>query len=970
MPMKKIISSLKKKSSADSDSQSECSSLKSGSSSSRRSAIGSHVSQPHLQHQNHQLDHASFPVSQPNFRDDQSMAASTMGNSFQLSYNSNSVFSKGRTIGTTSTGVSSMQSGGGKRSEFQQFTSIGRPLRVLDEDDSEESDGREQTRQESKVKDPEALGQESATGAIPINNRRQSKEAQDEAASSPVSLQFGFPSYSRANAFGEPTINHGGSLASSPINRVISHASAHSSLNEGPSPELLQMLEYVEKQLRHLSLSISNTLLQVSQSVMNLTKAAVAVSESIKSTIAVLSAKTQMNKVMAKLLLPGQLTTVNSPNLRRLIKNMLFLVDHLLVGNVYQRSKVLILSSLHDLLLKLKLADPASDVTDYSNILQPTLFPLGATTAPFPNEGQTALIMDSLVTKFTSTGEDGSSGLLSDQEGSFIAPVLRGFQNVNLSVITFVFGFPELTREHLDVVKVFSNSVENFHFVCQKNMIKLAATAAPAPTGPTIPVGRTRLDEVNVSAQNSAMYTFKAPFRNALNPQAPPISMSLASENALTLSGTLGGYLYPKIPKDTKNQKLLKYANNVFGVTCAHVALNSDTTYKGPSDYPNISVPSPVLVNLYKRALVGERSKYNSYSEEYKAYNGVVNQIDSIFPLQNVTVQMQQTAEDGSTMLVEKEVKRNVPSSRFGQIVWGERIINESKGMLSDIAIIKVNNRMKCLNFLGDDVNFSEYDPSLMFSNLYVKELVDLSTLGKRATAAGIGGGAGLEVFKYGSTTKYTRGNVNGVKMVYWSDGRLQSSEFVIRSSNYGDSINNSGGPGAASNARGTAGLGFAAGGDSGAWVLAKLSDVESFSEHQQQISQPKPKTGFLGTIFEQFQESLISGALNVGGSGVEQGPSGIDRPAKKTPKTGLGVVGMLHSYDGEFKQFGLFTPMTSILERLQEVTNIEWGIVGVDNCEEDLDVRSENESGYDTEEVSSLNDDTFANDGAQPPTI
>ena len=38
----------------------------------------------------------------------------------------------------------------------------------------------------------------------------------------------------------------------------------------------------------------------------------------------------------------------------------------------------------------------------------------------------------------------------------------------------------------------------------------------------------------------------------------------------------------------------------------------------------------------------------------------------------------------------------------------------------------------------------------------------------------------------------------------------------------------------------------------------------------------------------------------------------------------------MLHSYDGEFKQFGLFTPMTEILLRLEEVTNIKWELLGV----------------------------------------
>ncbi|GMF07785.1 unnamed protein product [[Candida] boidinii] len=53
-----------------------------------------------------------------------------------------------------------------------------------------------------------------------------------------------------------------------------------------------------------------------------------------------------------------------------------------------------------------------------------------------------------------------------------------------------------------------------------------------------------------------------------------------------------------------------------------------------------------------------------------------------------------------------------------------------------------------------------------------------------------------------------------------------------------------------------------------------------------------------------------------------------------KDPKTGLGVIGMLHSYDGEFKQFGLFTPMTTVLDRLSTVTGVEWGVVGCEGKE------------------------------------
>lgn len=41
--------------------------------------------------------------------------------------------------------------------------------------------------------------------------------------------------------------------------------------------------------------------------------------------------------------------------------------------------------------------------------------------------------------------------------------------------------------------------------------------------------------------------------------------------------------------------------------------------------------------------------------------------------------------------------------------------------------------------------------------------------------------------------------------------------------------------------------------------------------------------------------------------------------------QAGLGVLGMLHSYDGERREIGLFTPMDELLKRLQDVTGVEW---------------------------------------------
>lgn len=199
---------------------------------------------------------------------------------------------------------------------------------------------------------------------------------------------------------------------------------------------------------------------------------------------------------------------------------------------------------------------------------------------------------------------------------------------------------------------------------------------------------------------------------------------------------------------------------------------------------------------------------------------------------------------------------------------------------LSDLAIIKVNKIFQCdQNYLGDDVPFSKYDPSLKFENLYVREVVSLKRNSQELPFEAVTEidsvvdlpslknvdrtTDGLPVFKYGSTTKFTKGNLNGIKLVYWLDGLLHSSEFVV------SSVENT--------------TPLAAGGDSGSWILCKLEDVR----------------GSPGT-------------------------------------KGLGVVGMLHSNDGENREFGLFTPMMEILDRLEQVTNIQWGVIGVQEKSEE----------------------------------
>lgn len=599
-----------------------------------------------------------------------------------------------------------------------------------------------------------------------------------------------------------------------------------------------QVMQKVDKELKSLLMELNNIILQINQSILNLTKSSIKVNEIIKLLIKNMQTKKLIDKIPK-----DAITTFNNQSFRKIVKVILYLIDNLLTDEVYTNSRVLVLKSFNDLLIALNLvssSDP-NDLINYNSMLQPKLFTIGATSEAFPNENKIELIINSLLTKLNK---------ILDQDGSFIAPVLRGFYNENISCITFMFGIPELTKEHKEIINVFYSLINDFHFMYQQNSIKLLKTS-----------------------------DFRAPFRIPSNPHQPPISISISSENSTNLSGTLGGYIYPKIDKKIQNKNLLKYQNSVFGVTCAHVVLQDNISNE--SEYPHVSCPSPVLINLYKRALNNEKYKYKKGSEEYNAYNNVIKQIDEIFPLKDLKLQQQ-------------TIQRNISPMKFGQIIWGERIINNSIGRLSDLAIVKMSSDLKCLNYLGDDINFNEYDPSLMFTNLYLKKVVDLGTLQKNSR--GLTNGGGLEVFKYGSTTKYTKGNLNGAKMIYWSDGKLKTSEFVIKSNSDKNTS-------------------FASGGDSGSWILSKLQDISKYENN------------FVNTIL-----------------------------GEERIETGLGVIGMLHSYDGEFKQFGLFTPMTDILERLYEVTGLNWGVVGCDDGESD-DGHS-NESLSDLEATNDLEND------------
>ncbi|CAI5755969.1 unnamed protein product [Candida verbasci] len=515
------------------------------------------------------------------------------------------------------------------------------------------------------------------------------------------------------------------------------------------------------------------------------------------------------------------ITTYNNSSLRKIFKIYLNYYDNLLKDDVYIKLKLLLVKHFDEFIKTIN----KDVIIDPDVILKPINYAIGSNKDHLPNEDKLMNIIDKMIT---------TTQPFKEQNGSFIAPITRGL-SPDLNILCLYFGYPNPSEYHYKQAQTLHDLYDDVHILVMKNKIELAATSK-----------------------------FKFPFRVPLDVNSPPISISISTDNSNKISGTLGGYIYPKINLQ-KQPKLKSYANSKFAISCGHVCLDTSN----PSNYPHISAPSTSLISMYKNALVQQYKNTNQNDIESKqAYYKAIEEIGDLFPMKR-----------SKTNKTETEL-RNLPQVRFGQIIWGERTLinlnlkNEISGLqekkLSDLAIIKVNKSINCHNFLGDDVPWMEYDPSLIYENLYIRKVLNLKRYIPKhidenineidsnvSEMDEINSYYGVPVFKYGSTTKYTRGYLNGIKLVYWLDGAIHSSEFIVNSLESNSC--------------------FASGGDSGSWILTKLQELNN---------------------------------------------------AK-----GLGVIGMLHSYDGEYKQFGLFTPMNEILNRLKEVTNIEWGVLG---CEEE----------------------------------
>lgn len=592
-----------------------------------------------------------------------------------------------------------------------------------------------------------------------------------------------------------------------------------------------QSPDIVAAHLHQLWLDVAFTLGQYNNAVVNLSTCVITVMEYLKDFVAVLD----------KLPHEWSFSAYDNSDVRRILKTYLHFYDNLLKDDAYIKLKLLLSKSFNEFAHSLKSSQRRQPVV----MAKPQLYAIGCNDGrALPNQAEIGRIVERMA---------GSSYVLKEQNGLFIAPVARGIGK-DMNVLCLYFGQPSILVHHLRIFGSVTELYDDVHVLVAKNQIELALAAVAQPP---------------VLEPPKPSHVFKLPFRTPREGDAPAMSLSISVESAVRVSGTLGGFIYPKIDPQ-KQPHFRLYANSTFALLCGHVCLDK----RDSAEYPHVSLPLLVLISLYKQALEAQYEKEGLVASV--AYALVLAQLEAKFPAREVQLYDPRSK-------VERTERRNFPRHRFGQIIWGERTLVAARSTrdgkkleekrLSDLAVVKVNRHLRnSANFLGDDIALNEYDPLLMFENLYVRRVVALNRHAKLLSPENVNEvdsvvttslrdsrgpyiNNGLPVFKYGSTTKFTCGRLNGIKLVYWLDGAVHSLEFVV---NLTEST-----------------TAFAAGGDSGLWILTKLENLRS---------------------------------------------------AEK----GLGVVGMLHLYDGEFRQFGLFTPMTEILERLEEVTKIQWGVVGV----------------------------------------
>lgn len=289
--------------------------------------------------------------------------------------------------------------------------------------------------------------------------------------------------------------------------------------------------EQVEKELMDLEENLAELMDDIHQNVTNISKAVIEAIELFKKFMPNCSGK-----------LPFRIFFERNSSLRAITKMTLHFLDNLLASEVFGNSRSILMRRYMQFLKKLNISIDRDQ--------NPQTLPYMANfcidaDCNLPQRDSIGKIIEELSTH--------DSSLIADQEGAFIAPILRGLSRRS-AILTVMFGVPEPHHKHYEIVNALYSLFPDVHFYCVKDYIKPCADVMDVPATP-----------MEFELPKTSMGTsFIPPYRLATNALEPPISMSLSSDHSLKSTGTLGGYLFPQIEE---NHKLSQFAGASFAIT-------------------------------------------------------------------------------------------------------------------------------------------------------------------------------------------------------------------------------------------------------------------------------------------------------------------------------------------------------------------------------------------------------------------
>ena len=165
-------------------------------------------------------------------------------------------------------------------------------------------------------------------------------------------------------------------------------------------------MEYIHKSLSELEENLVDIMDDISQDVVSISKAVIEAIEYFKEFL-----PTTRDRI------PYRISLEKSSSLRKINKIVLHFLDNLLVSDAFSNSRSILLRRFYFFLKKLNLITDDDLISESGVLPCLSVFCIGSH-CNLPSMDKLGMILDEL-TKM-------DSSIISDQEGAFIAPILRG----------------------------------------------------------------------------------------------------------------------------------------------------------------------------------------------------------------------------------------------------------------------------------------------------------------------------------------------------------------------------------------------------------------------------------------------------------------------------------------------------------------------------------------------------------------